>query len=171
MSFTKIKWALKQDGLLASEFRVLLILTDHCNEKSGKCFPSIRTVAGRAELSERHCKRVIKQLEAKGLIAVHRRFDKEGDAPRAHNSYVFRFVDEVTDTATGGDTNVQQRRRAGPSDRTSTSKEGDMNGPVTRNEPRIEPSGSDRATTGNLIIEPPGIVHTKAARGGWKERT
>ncbi len=73
MSYPRMNWAVEQSGLLASEFRVLMILAYHENKKTKACFPSIETIAVETEVTERHCRKLIKQLERKGFIRSHPR--------------------------------------------------------------------------------------------------
>lgn len=64
--------ALKTPGLKANERLVFVILAHYKNEKTGKCNPSISTIARGANISERQAHRIVNRLEKLGLIGVHR---------------------------------------------------------------------------------------------------
>jgi len=65
----RYKWAWSQDTDPTS-LLVLLCLVDHCNATSGRCNPSLETIAKHTKLSERTVRRAVTRLEAEGLLIV-----------------------------------------------------------------------------------------------------
>jgi len=87
MSVEAITWAFKQNIGKASAKLVLINLSDHANHDR-KCWPSLRTIAARTELSADTVIRSIQLLKSKGLITVvHRR---DGRVSRS-NMYCLNF--------------------------------------------------------------------------------
>src|SRR5262249_25666727 len=73
MSVQAITWAFKQHVGKPSAKLVLINLADHADQDR-KCWPSLRTIAARTELSRDTVIRSMRLLELKGLITVkHRR--------------------------------------------------------------------------------------------------
>lgn len=68
MSHEATSWAIKQRGLKPATKIVLFYLADRHNPDHG-CFPSQKTLADDAEMSERSVRDHLDVLEAKGLIA------------------------------------------------------------------------------------------------------
>lgn len=62
----------EQHELSQSETLVALALADHANDQ-GLCWPSIDRIAKKARLSSRQVKRILQDLEAKGLLVVNRK--------------------------------------------------------------------------------------------------
>jgi DNA-binding transcriptional MocR family regulator len=56
---------------------VFVTIANFFNEKKGYAWPGIALVARLTELSERHVKRSLRELEAQGLIESEYRFDPE----------------------------------------------------------------------------------------------
>lgn len=52
---------------------VLLCLADYASDEDGQCWPSIRSLSAKAELSERAVQQSLKKLAEMGLITVRRR--------------------------------------------------------------------------------------------------
>ena len=50
---------------------VLLAMADYCDERA-VCWPSVPNLAKKAHVSERHARRILRQLERKGLIRRER---------------------------------------------------------------------------------------------------
>lgn len=46
---------------------LLLAMADYCDER-GMCWPSVPNLAKKARISERHARRILRELERKGLI-------------------------------------------------------------------------------------------------------
>lgn len=57
-------------SLPTSQKMVLLVLCDFANDDGLSCHPSIANVAKKASVSDRQCKRLIRDLEALGVVAV-----------------------------------------------------------------------------------------------------
>jgi len=72
MSFRVTNWAWKQRVGKPSAKLVLVALADYASE-DGKCWPSLRTLATRTELSRDTVLRAIRFLESKNLLIVIRR--------------------------------------------------------------------------------------------------
>ena len=75
--------------ITAIEKAVLLQLADDHNEELGVAWPSLRHLARRCCLSERHTRKVISSLERKGVI---RRIPclRQSDGAQTSNNYSFR---------------------------------------------------------------------------------
>src|SRR5262249_38352716 len=72
MSIRAINWAFKQQVGKPSAKLVLVTLADHA-DADGKCWPSLRTIAARTELSRDTILRSVRLLESKGFLrVVHR---------------------------------------------------------------------------------------------------
>src|SRR5262249_34741264 len=72
MSIPAINWVFKQQIGKPSAKLVLVTLADHA-DADGKCWPSLRTIAARTELSRDTVVRSIRLLESNGFIrVVHR---------------------------------------------------------------------------------------------------
>src|ERR1051325_706016 len=72
MSFEATNWAFEQEVGKASAKFVLVSLADHA-DRERKCWPSLRRIAIRTELSRDTIVRSIQLLESRGLIRVVRR--------------------------------------------------------------------------------------------------
>ena len=57
--------------LSGSALLIVLAMADYCNDDR-KCWPSVKTLAHKARLSERHTQRIIGRLEDAGYLIVHR---------------------------------------------------------------------------------------------------
>lgn len=73
MSARLVGRALEVKGLDPVPKLILIGLADCTNTATGLCFPSAEWLAGVAGCTERHVRRVIGDLEARGLISIHRR--------------------------------------------------------------------------------------------------
>lgn len=60
----------------AQAVRVYAVLCRYADKDDGTCFPSIRTLAERINVSESTIKRALKELKAIGAIKSQKRFDK-----------------------------------------------------------------------------------------------
>lgn len=74
MSVEAMTWALKQNTGKSSAKLVLLMLAKHTNEQTGRCIPSIKTLADDCELDESTVKRCIAYLEEKRLLRTEKRY-------------------------------------------------------------------------------------------------
>lgn len=68
-------------GLSPSEKLILLALADHADDDTGRCWPSMATLAQKSCQSERNARRMIRNLEAQGYVKV----DSRGGQP---NQYI-----------------------------------------------------------------------------------
>jgi len=65
---------------------VLHALLDRANNKTGECFPSLKTIAKDTNLSKSSVQRGLKELLVKGVIVKQARF-KAGDGAQTSNLY------------------------------------------------------------------------------------
>lgn len=77
MSVQAITWALGVECVSATEKAVLLVLANYADE-AGRCWPSQKTVAKQACTSERTVRRMIRDLEARGILAREQRRRSDG---------------------------------------------------------------------------------------------
>lgn len=70
MSVKLMSVAFDLEGLSPTQKLVLIVLCDHANDVGGSCHPSAKRVAQKASLSERQCRRVLKELAALGYFDV-----------------------------------------------------------------------------------------------------
>jgi len=66
MSLAAITWAFKQD-LAPTKKMVLIALADHCDD-DGKCWPGLKLVAKKANVTKRTLQRVMNELENDGIL-------------------------------------------------------------------------------------------------------
>jgi DNA-binding transcriptional MocR family regulator len=81
MSFTAIRSALhniKGTSLSPSAKLVLIALANRHNQETGRCDPSIDTIAEDMALSERSVRSAIRELEKEGLISTTHRVRRTG---------------------------------------------------------------------------------------------
>jgi hypothetical protein len=71
-------WAHRQRGLSLSEYRVLMVLSEHAHADGSNSWPSVQTIAGEAEISERAARSALRVLRDRGLIEI--------DKPATRNS-------------------------------------------------------------------------------------
>lgn len=76
--------ALSRAAISAVAFRVAVRLLDHLNKKTGRCFPSVGTLAEAVGKSARTVRRALAELRAAGFISVKR-------VPLKSNRYTFHF--------------------------------------------------------------------------------
>ena len=80
-----MNWIWTSSPTSGNERLVLLALADACSRDDGTgCWPSIATIARKANISERTVQRVLDRLERTGHLKVHR---GQGGAHRSTNSY------------------------------------------------------------------------------------
>lgn len=80
-----MNWIWTSSPTSGNERLVLLALADACSRDDGTgCWPSIATIARKANISERTVQRVLDRLERNGHLKVHR---GQGGAHRSTNSY------------------------------------------------------------------------------------
>ena len=78
MSIRRILAALETADLPASEKLLLILLADHADDETGKCWPSQNYIARRSGLARSTINRTMKRLEGKGLIRIQHRFRDDG---------------------------------------------------------------------------------------------
>jgi len=70
--------AMQQKGLKPASKIVLYWLADHHNGETGRCFPSLSTLARECEMSKAAVARHLTELEKMGLIVRHKRCRPNG---------------------------------------------------------------------------------------------
>lgn len=70
--------AMQQRGLKPASKIVLYWLSDHHNGETGRCFPSLSTLARECEMSKAAVARHLSELEKIGLIVRHKRHRANG---------------------------------------------------------------------------------------------
>lgn len=117
---------------------VLLIMCDYGNDDGLSVYPSIRKVAERASLSERHAQRVVHSLINEGWISVIG--NANGGAPGTTRNYQINVqkLDETGDIGVTGD-KMSRVTWASPLRVTSDTQTGDMGVTLPIIYPSIEP--------------------------------
>ncbi len=85
MSFTALKTAMKLTkghGLGMPAKLVFMALSDRHNQETGRCDPSVKTIADDTEISERAIITGLRQLEKAGLITTTHRTIRTGKGKR-----------------------------------------------------------------------------------------
>jgi hypothetical protein len=77
------------DPLSPAEKLVALVLADYFNAELGYAFPSMERLAAESLVGDRHCRRIVKALEEKGVLAI------ETGGGRYANRYRFPQLDGV----------------------------------------------------------------------------
>mgnify|MGYP003646971908 FL=1 len=80
MSIRRILAALETTSLPANEKLVLILLSDHADDETGKCWPSQRYISDRSGLTRETINRTIKRLSSKGLVRIEHRFREDGSS-------------------------------------------------------------------------------------------
>jgi len=84
VSIAVMNWVWTSSPTSSNERLVLLALADACSRDDGSgCWPSVATIARKANISDRTVRRVIARLEAEGHLVVHRGGGRSGST----NSY------------------------------------------------------------------------------------
>lgn len=89
MSVEAIAAALPRRGLTPTQKLVLIGIANH--DGDGGAWPSIATLAGYAECSERQVQRAVRDLEAMGLVTVHRQEGGTGRTPRGQRPNLYEL--------------------------------------------------------------------------------
>lgn len=76
MSFEAAAWAIRQTTKLPTEKLILIALADCHNRDTGRCDPSLATLAEIGLCSQRTAMRAIESLQDQGLIVAHKRAGK-----------------------------------------------------------------------------------------------
>jgi hypothetical protein len=58
------------EALTPAEKLVALVIADYYNSELGYAYPSMERLAAESLVGDRHCRRIVKQLEAKGVLAI-----------------------------------------------------------------------------------------------------
>jgi hypothetical protein len=92
-----MNWVWAHSPTSGNERLVLLALADACSRDDGTgCWPSIATIARKANISERSVRRIIARLEEAGLLGVTR---TSGGTARATNTYAIIMTPPGAKTA------------------------------------------------------------------------
>jgi len=86
VSIRRILAALETTDLPANEKLLLILLADHADDETGKCWPSQNYIASRSGLARSTINRTIKRLEGKSLIRIKHRFREDGG--NRSNTYI-----------------------------------------------------------------------------------
>ena len=89
--------AMKQKGLKPAAKIVLYWLADHHNSETGKCFPSLKTLASECEMDVATVKRHLKHLEDMGIIHRHQRHRENGS--QASTQYTLQMIEPLAQNA------------------------------------------------------------------------
>ena len=81
----------------AQAVRVYAVLCRYADKDDGTCFPSIRTLAERINVSESTIKRGLKELKAIGAIKSQKRFDKATGEQTSNLYTVMRSKEAIYD--------------------------------------------------------------------------
>lgn len=101
MSFKLVKKVIHSDRVDGMHKLILVILADYVNENKGNAaWPSVTTVALQAGASIRHTRRIIRELEAEGVLKTIRQAGRYGT-----NKYVID-VDLPVDNSSNSVANV-----------------------------------------------------------------
>jgi hypothetical protein len=104
MSFKLVKKVIHSDRVDGMHKFILIILADYVNESKGNAaWPSVTTVALQAGASIRHTRRIIRELEAEGVLKTQKQAGLRGT-----NKYVID-VDIPVDNSVRADTHVRGR--------------------------------------------------------------
>lgn len=108
MSFKLVKKVIHTDRVDGIHKLVLIILADYVNEQKGNAsWPALSTVSQQAGLSPRHTRRIVRELEAEGVLKTIQQAGLRGT-----NKYVID-VDKPVDNSQGEDTHVRPREDTG----------------------------------------------------------
>ena len=100
VSFKLVKSIIHSDRVDGNHKLVLIILADYVNESKGNAsWPALSTVALQAGFSTRHTRRIIRELEAEGVLRTIRQAGLRGT-----NKYVIDL-----NAPSGADTHVLPR--------------------------------------------------------------
>lgn len=78
------------EALTPAEKLVALVIADYYNPELGYAYPSMERLAAESLVGDRHCRRIVKQLEAKGVLSI------ETGGGRFANRYRFPHLDGVS---------------------------------------------------------------------------
>lgn len=177
MSIEMTAWALGVPGIPAAEKLVLIGIASHADRNGDNAWPSIATLAGYANVSERQAKRLVKALAERGVISI----DAQGGGnartrdDRRPNLYRIetmngdmRLLDGVTSTTPRDERGDTQRAdgvtSSAPRGDTAMSPEPSLNHPV-------EPSAESDPGFDAFWSKYPRKIDKAAARRAWETAT
>jgi hypothetical protein len=96
MSIEALNWAWEQPVVKAANKLVLLALADHANG-DGECWPSMKRIADRSDISARHVSRAINELVDLGLVEKANRRRHGGQ----YRGWDYRLLIQQTPAASG----------------------------------------------------------------------
>ncbi len=91
MSVHVISWVLRHSPATLGDRLVLIVLADHASNDGGDAYPSVKTIADEAKLSERQAHRCLRDLEQSGQI------ERQGTGPRGVVIYRVKMYDKTAD--------------------------------------------------------------------------
>ena len=92
MSFSRTKAVIDVMDICNPVKSVLVVIASHADENTGRCWPSIATIAGKSGLSQSTVKRALKAVRTSGLIKVHKKVMASGQAA---NYYLLPDEDQI----------------------------------------------------------------------------
>lgn len=140
MSVEAITKALAIQGVSSSEKLLLIVLANYADEHM-KCWPSHSRLAKNTCMSERTILRLFTALEARKLVSRRARFKNKVRT----SDIVSLHFDGDTMSPRGGDTMSPYGDTVSEKVGTPCRGGGDTMSPRTVNEPKLEPSGRERA--------------------------
>ena len=103
MSIEAMSWVWKHSKTKGSERLVLLALADNAND-NGVCWPSIATIARKANLERRYVISILKNLESVGRIQIERRRMGKLNKSNLYTVVMRDTLPSVPEITTGSDT-------------------------------------------------------------------
>jgi len=92
MSFSRTKAVIDVMDICYPVKSVLVVIASHADENTGRCWPSIATIAGKSGLSQSTVKRALKAVRTSGLIKVHKKPMASGQTA---NYYLLPDEDQI----------------------------------------------------------------------------
>jgi hypothetical protein len=101
--------------LPATEKLILLVIADHADDYGENAYPGIARIARRASVTERHARRILHDLAARGLLRIDRQRGGGIDvrADRRPNRYAIIGVTQVSGRSANGGTPTSERGDTG----------------------------------------------------------
>lgn len=90
MSYKADKWAWKQDLPPAPKLVLMFLASSH-NEKLGRCFPSVKTIAERCRISEPTVFKYLKYLQSEECDCIISVQNKRRNGRQTSNEYILHF--------------------------------------------------------------------------------
>ena len=127
---------------------VLLVLCDYANDEGLSCHPSVAQVAHKSSLSDRQCKRVLKELMEHGWVSVIG--NHSGGAPGSTRHYRINVKTLYKNASTGDASDTPERSLTGDA--------GDTGDKLTRVTPEVW-TGDTGDTRGVTPAVKRGVTH------------